>query len=189
MCRLISRPPREKPMDVLREPFRLAFGILAVSSFSMAAIVRTAHGCRGRAAAAPAHSAARTRCWPARFWPAWPLLALFLPPIYREKAHRLAKQALRQGARLDVLLTIESNFRALASLEPQAFVIWTDGHPRLALHTLPGTLGVPAKLPCFLRFGTWLHPDDAAKNRRKPEPAAKPRRVLRRRMRARSKAM
>ncbi|MBI4723483.1 MAG: PAS-domain containing protein [Rhodomicrobium sp.] len=83
--------------------------------------------------------------------------------IFREKARALAKQSLRHLARLDALSTVEANFRALVSLEPQACVIWSDGHPRLALHTLQSTLGVPTKLPQILRFGSWLHPDDAGR--------------------------
>ena len=86
-----------------------------------------------------------------------------LAAVFRDKAHLHAKQAMRQKTRLDGLVTVESNFRALAALETQAFVVWTDNHPRLALHTLPGALGVPAKLPPLLRFGSWLHPDDAGR--------------------------
>lgn len=90
---------------------------------------------------------------------AFAILAL----IFREKARAVAKQCLRQMARLDALTAVEANFRALASLEPQACVIWSDGHPRLALHTLQTALGIPAKLPQILRFGSWLHPDDAGR--------------------------
>ncbi|MGA7328299.1 MAG: hypothetical protein WBX25_28370, partial [Rhodomicrobium sp.] len=90
---------------------------------------------------------------------AFAILAL----IFREKARSVAKQCLRQMARLDALTAVEANFRALASLEPQACLIWSDGHPRLALHTLQTALGIPSKLPQILRFGSWLHPDDAGR--------------------------
>ena len=42
-------------------------------------------------------------------------------------------------------------------------MIWTGGNPRLVLHTLPSAMGVPSKLAQLLRFGAWLHPDDAEK--------------------------
>jgi len=84
-----------------------------------------------------------------------------LAAVFRQKAHWHANQLVRQKARLDALLTVESNFQALVSLEPQAFVIWTDGDPRLALQSFPSAFGVPLKLPQILRFGAWLHPDDA----------------------------
>lgn len=82
---------------------------------------------------------------------------------YRERARNLAKASLREATRLDMLTTVEANYRALSSLEPQTCVIWNDGHARLALFTLPAAIGVPAKLPQLLRFATWLHPDDASR--------------------------
>ena len=83
--------------------------------------------------------------------------------LFSRRARYLSKQALRYATRLDTLSTVEANYRALTALEPQVCVIWSDGHPRLALHTLHGTLGVPAKLAHILRFASWLHPDDAAR--------------------------
>ena len=83
--------------------------------------------------------------------------------VFRERARALARQSMRLRGRVDALLAVEANFRALVSLEPQAFVIWSDGHPRLALHTLQTPLGIPAKLPQLLRLGSWLHPDDASR--------------------------
>jgi signal transduction histidine kinase len=83
--------------------------------------------------------------------------------LFRQKVRSLEKQALRQATRLDLLSTVEANHRALAAVEPQACVVWSDGHPRLALYTLQGQLGVPAKLAQLLRFGSWLHPDDAGR--------------------------
>jgi signal transduction histidine kinase len=81
--------------------------------------------------------------------------------IYRSRAKIFARQVLRQAARLEAMSTVESNFRSLVALEPQACVVWTDGQQRLALYTLQNTLGVPSKLAQLLRFGSWLHPDDA----------------------------
>ncbi len=89
-------------------------------------------------------------------------LAIFVL-IFREKTRLLAQQALRHATRLDTLSTVEANYRSLAALEPQACAIWSDGHPRLVLYTLQSTLGVPAKLAQLLRFGSWLHPDDAGR--------------------------
>src|SRR5262245_61446277 len=66
--------------------------------------------------------------------------------LFRQRARSLAKQALRHATRLDLLATVEANHRALAAVEPQACVIWSDGHPRLALYTVQSSLGVPAKL-------------------------------------------
>src|SRR5215469_10969685 len=83
--------------------------------------------------------------------------------VFRHRARSLAKQSLRHATRLDMLATIEANHRALAAIEPQACVIWSDGHPRIALYTLQSPLGVPAKLAQLLRFGSWLHPDDAGR--------------------------
>ncbi len=83
--------------------------------------------------------------------------------LYRHKARSFAKQALRDASRLDALQAVEANYRALCGLEPQACAIWSDGHARLALQSLPSALGVPAKLSQLLRFGSWLHPDDAAR--------------------------
>ena len=57
------------------------------------------------------------------------------------------------STRLDTLATVEDNYRALASLEPQVCVIWSDSHARLALHSMHSAAGVPAKLPLLLRFG------------------------------------
>ncbi len=151
-------------MKLLCEPLRLALGILAIFSLSMTPPFGFAF-----AAEAGAEAASACDILSANAMLAGAVLAgisaacALLAAVYREKAHMLAKQALRQGARLDVLLTVDSNFRALASIEPQAFVIWTDSHPRLVLHTLTGSLGIPAKLAQLLRFATWLHPDDAAK--------------------------
>jgi len=81
--------------------------------------------------------------------------------IFRQRARSFEQQSLWTAARLDTLSTVEANYRSLAALETQACVIWSAGQPRLALHTLQGTLGVPAKLTQLLRFGSWLHPDDA----------------------------
>ncbi len=86
-----------------------------------------------------------------------------LANVYRRKAHGHAKQLLRQKARIDALSNVEDNFRAFVSLEPQAFVVWTNGNPRLAIQSLPSAMGVPFKLAQILRFGAWLHPDDAGK--------------------------
>jgi signal transduction histidine kinase len=83
--------------------------------------------------------------------------------LFRQRARSMAKQALRHATRVDLLATIEANYRALAAIEPQACVIWSDAHPRLALYTLQSSLGVPAKLAQLLRFGSWLHPDDAGR--------------------------
>ncbi len=83
--------------------------------------------------------------------------------IFRERARGYAHASLRGATRLDTLATVEDNYRALASMEPLACVIWSDGHPRLALHTLQSAAGVPAKLPQLLRFASWLHPDDAGR--------------------------
>src|SRR5579883_2686570 len=83
--------------------------------------------------------------------------------INREKARRLAAILARNSARLDVLSTAERDFRALASLEPKALVVWDDGEPRLAFHSFQPVHGVPSKLPHLLRFGSWLHLEDAAK--------------------------
>ena len=86
-----------------------------------------------------------------------------LAHIYRQRARSFAHQSLRDATRLDTLGTVEDNYRALASLEPQVCVIWSDSHARLSLHTLHATTGVPAKLPLLLRFASWLHPDDAGR--------------------------
>jgi signal transduction histidine kinase len=150
-------------MKVLREPFRLAFGILTVSAFFMASLFWSAQASDTASGAASCVWGGANAMLIGAVLAGVAAACALLAAVYRKKVHGLAKQALRQGARLDVLLTIENNFRALSSLEPQAFVIWTDGHARLALHSLPGLLGVPAKLPLLLRFGTWLHPDDAAR--------------------------
>jgi signal transduction histidine kinase len=83
-----------------------------------------------------------------------------LAVLFRGRTRELERQSLRQLARLEMLSTIETHFRALAALEAQALVIWTEGRPLLAMHTLPIAHGVPAKLPQLLRFGSWLHPDD-----------------------------
>ncbi|MGO8951727.1 MAG: ATP-binding protein [Rhodomicrobium sp.] len=83
--------------------------------------------------------------------------------IFRQKARSFEQQSLRTATRLDTLTTVEANYHSLAAIETQACVIWSDGHPRLALHTLQSTLGVPAKLAQLLRFGSWLHPDDAGR--------------------------
>ncbi len=83
--------------------------------------------------------------------------------FFRQKSQALGKQSMRHLARLDALSTVEANFRALVALEPQACLIWSDGHPRLALHTMQSGLGIPTKLPQLLRFATWLHPDDAGR--------------------------
>ncbi len=83
--------------------------------------------------------------------------------IFRERARSFAHQSLRDSTRLDTLATVEDNYRALVSLEPQVCVIWGDSHARLALHTLQSVTGVPAKLPTLLRFASWLHPDDAGR--------------------------
>jgi signal transduction histidine kinase len=146
-------------MKLVCESFRLAFGILAISLLPIAAQAAQSDAAVSGACAFGGANAVLAGAVLAGIAAACALLAAF----YREKAHRLAKLALRQGARLDVLLTVESNFRALAALETQGFVIWTDGHPRLALYTLAGALGVPAKLSQLLRFATWLHPDDAGR--------------------------
>lgn len=95
----------------------------------------------------------------AGFAAAFAILAL----IFRERARSFAHQTLSASTHLDTLATVEDNYRALASLEPQACVIWSDAHARLALHTMPAGAGVPGKLPMFLRFGAWLHPDDAGR--------------------------
>ena len=95
----------------------------------------------------------------AGFAAAFAILAL----IYRERARGFAHHSLRDATRLDTLGTVEDNYRALASLEHQVCVIWSDNHARLALHTLHATTGVPAKLPLLLRFASWLHPDDAGR--------------------------
>ena len=149
-------------MKILRDPFRSAFGVLAFSSVSMASL---------RAASAAGSLSDPSTC---AFGNANAVLigavlagtaagCAVLAVLFREKAHWYAKQLLRQKARLDSLQAIENNFRALASLEPQAFVIWTDANPKLALHNLPGPIGVPVKLAQLLRFGAWLHPDDAGR--------------------------
>ncbi len=83
--------------------------------------------------------------------------------IFRERARSFAHQCCATSTRLDTLATVEDNYRALASLEPQVCVIWSDNHARLALHTLHSAAGVPAKLPLLLRFASWLHPDDAGR--------------------------
>ena len=83
--------------------------------------------------------------------------------IFRERARIFAQRSLRDTTLLDTLATVEDNYRALASLEPQVCIIWSDGHARLALHTMQSILGVPAKLPLLLRFASWLHPDDAGR--------------------------
>jgi signal transduction histidine kinase len=83
--------------------------------------------------------------------------------IFRSRAKIFARQVLRQAARLDAMSTVESNFRSLVALEPQACVVWSDGQPRLALYTLQNALGVPSKLTQLLRFASWLHPDDAGR--------------------------
>jgi signal transduction histidine kinase len=95
----------------------------------------------------------------AGFTAAFAILAL----IFRERARGFAHQSLRDSTHLDTLATIEDNYRALASLEPQVCVIWSDAHARLALHTMQSGAGVPGKLPLFLRFSSWLHPDDASR--------------------------
>src|SRR5262249_32017585 len=53
------------------------------------------------------------------------------------------------------------SFRALAALEPQVCIVWSDGTARLLLHTLPTTFTAPTKLAQLLRFNCWLNPDDA----------------------------
>ncbi len=83
--------------------------------------------------------------------------------VYRQRARGFARQSLRDATRVDTLGTVEDNYRALASLEPQVCVIWSDSHARLALHTLQATTGVPAKLALLLRFSSWLHSDDAGR--------------------------
>ncbi len=150
-------------MKIHRDPFRSAFGIIAFSSVSMASL---------KAASAAGNLSDASTC---AFGNADAALigavlagaaagCAVLAVIFREKAQWYAKQLLRQKARFDSLSAIENNFRALAALEPQAFVIWTDANPRLALHNLPGPVGVPVKLAQLLRFGAWLHPDDAARS-------------------------
>ena len=149
-------------MKILCGPFRSAFGIVAFSSVSMASL---------RAASAAGSLADAPTC---AFGNADAVLigavlagtaagCAVLAVLFREKAQWYVKQLLRQKARLNSLSAIENNFRALASLEPQAFVIWTDANPKLALHNLPGPIGVPVKLAQLLRFGAWLHPDDAGR--------------------------
>ncbi len=80
---------------------------------------------------------------------------------FRARARTLSKEVFRQATRLDAMETMEANFRSFSALEPQACVVWSDGQPRLALYTLQNALGVPAKMAQLLRFGSWLHPDDA----------------------------
>ena len=147
-------------MKILREPFRSTFGTFAFSSLAWPQGARAdeslfnAGFCTFASADALLIGAllagAAAGC-------------AVLAALYSRKANRYAQHIIRQKPRLDALLAAESNFLALASVEPQAFVIWTDGSPRLALQTLPNALGVPAKLPHLLRFGAWLHPDDAGK--------------------------
>jgi signal transduction histidine kinase len=148
-------------MQVLRLSFRSAAGILAFSSFTMARPFAFANAAESSSAASACAFGGADAVLTCAVLAGVAAACAVLAAIFRDKAHLHAKHALRQKARLDALLTVESNFRALASLEPQAFVIWADSHPRLALYTLAGALGVPAKLPQLLRFGSWLHPDDA----------------------------
>lgn len=91
------------------------------------------------------------------------LAAIIVAIAFREKARQLGKRLAHKKARLETLIEVEGNFRALTSLEPVCCLLWRDDVPRLVLHTLPPRLGVPAKLPQLLRFGAWLHPDDAGR--------------------------
>ncbi len=147
-------------MKILRDPFRSAFGIIAFSSVSMTSLASAAASFSDASACVIGNAdAALIGAVLAGAAAGCAVLAA----LFREKAQSYVKQLLRQKARLDSLSAIENNFRALASLEPQAFVIWTDANPRLALHNLPGPVGVPVKLAQLLRFGAWLHPDDAGR--------------------------
>ena len=129
-------------MKILSESFRSSFGILAFSSVSVSltAGARAAESLPGASSCAFASSEALL---------AGAALAgaaagcAVLAASFRRKAHGYAKHLIRQKVRLDGLSTVESNFRALASVEPQVLVIWTEGSPRLALHSIPTAVGVP----------------------------------------------
>ncbi|MGB8736883.1 MAG: ATP-binding protein [Rhodomicrobium sp.] len=146
-------------MKAVRGLLRLAFaaGFTIVSLALAAAPVRAAGGWFASSCAfAEAHSALIFAVL-AGIAAAFATLAF----IFRERACGFAQASLREATRLDTLATVEANYRALASLEPQACVIWSEGQPRLALFSLQSAFGVPAKLTQLLRFASWLHPDDA----------------------------
>jgi signal transduction histidine kinase len=150
-------------MKPLRESFRYAVATIALAPASSILAPVLANAADTQPAALPGMLGEADAILIGAVLAGLAAACAILAAVFRERARSLARQLLRDMARLDDLITIEANFRALVSLEPQTCVIWRDGHPRLALHTLPATLGVPSKLPQFLRFGSWLHPDDAEK--------------------------
>lgn len=159
--RIASPSPREKTMRNFRVWYRRAAGAAAVASCWLALFHGTAKAASDAVPATCPFGSADLLLIVALIGGvavAFGVLAF----VFREQSRYRAKQLLRQNGRLDALFTIEGNFRALAALEPQVFVIWSDNHARLALHTMQGTIGVPSKLAQLLRFGSWLHPDDAS---------------------------
>ncbi len=80
---------------------------------------------------------------------------------FRQKARFFSQQLTRQRAKVEEMAQADAAFRALIAIEPQCCVVWNDAAPRLVLHTIDGALGVPHKLTQLLRFGSWLHADDA----------------------------
>jgi len=152
---------QETPMKAVRELLRPAFAAgLTIGSLALAAQpARAADGWFASSCAIAEANTALLFAVLAGLAAAFATLAL----IFRDRARGFAQASLREATRLDTLATVEANYRALASMEPLACVIWSDGHPRLALHTLQSTTGVPAKLPQLLRFASWLHPDDAGR--------------------------
>jgi signal transduction histidine kinase len=151
---------REKAMKAMREVLRPALAAgLAAASLTLAAQPAAAESWFSSACTAAEANAALIFAALAGIALAFAILAL----IFRERARGFAHQSLSASTHLDTLATIEDNYRALASLEPQVCVIWSDAHARLALHSMHSASGVPSKLPMFLRFGAWLHPDDAGR--------------------------
>jgi signal transduction histidine kinase len=151
---------QENAMKAVREVLRPAFAAsLTIASLTFAAAPARAAGWLASACAAAQANTAVIFAVLAGLAAAFGILVF----IFRERARAFAHQCLRDATRLDTLATVEDNYRALASLEPQVCVIWGDAHARLTLHTLHSAAGVPAKLPLLLRFASWLHPDDAGR--------------------------
>jgi signal transduction histidine kinase len=82
---------------------------------------------------------------------------------FRQKARFLSKHLTRQNSKLDALAEADAAYRALVSIERQCCIVWNAGVPRLVLHTIEAVSGVPQKLSQLLRFGSWLHAEDAGR--------------------------
>lgn len=150
-------------MKVSRRPFRSTLATAALLAPALALRPCTAHAAESAlVAASSALDGVSAVLMPAVLAGVAAACAI-LAVVFRGRARDTSRQYLRLRGRVDTLMAIEANFRALVSLEPQACVIWSDGHPRLALHSMQAPLGVPTKLTQLLRLGSWLHPDDAGR--------------------------